>query len=139
MNSTIVAVGHYNSMIGRFSNYGNIPAFGLSIGVERIATILEQTMFFDDDIPQVYIATIGANMIIPRVKLCSELRRFGLQVQISHLANPKMRSQFDEVFSQNIPLMIIIGENELKTNLKSKTFHKRQRLHIQKKKLSTSY
>jgi histidyl-tRNA synthetase len=121
MNSTICAGGRYDNMIGSLSN-NNIPAIGMSLGVERIATILEKTEKYisNKTIPHVYIATIHSNkinMIEERVKLCCKLRKLGLCVVMSHLENPKMRVQFDEVFERKIPFMVVIGETEVQNKI----------------------
>lgn len=115
MESTISAGGRYDNMIGKFSNKGNIPAIGMSLGIERIVRILSKTIkFSNDNNIHVYVATIGKNMICDRVMLCSEIRKMGFNTIMSDLPNPSMRLQFDNVFDNNIPVMIIIGENEIK-------------------------
>lgn len=118
ISSSIGGGGTYNKMISSISqtvDKQDIFAVGLSIGIERIATILEkinqkstkQANF------QIYVATIGKNMVHERFKLTSELRRSGYSVTMSHLANPKMKAQFDNVFENNIPLMLVLGDNEI--------------------------
>jgi histidyl-tRNA synthetase len=117
IDNTICAGGRYDNMIGKFSNQGNIPAIGLSIGVERIASILEKMgQFIKPRKSDIYVASIGADMLQERIKLCCELRNMGFKVMMSQLANPKMRPQFDDVFNNNIPYMIVIGSNEIKDN-----------------------
>lgn len=119
MESTISAGGRYDGMIGKFSTRGNIPAIGMSLGIERIVKILENTTFKDPNScncnfkPDVYVASIGKNMIVERVLLCSELRKLGYKTSMSDLANPSMRLQFDSVFTNQIPVMVIIGSQEI--------------------------
>jgi histidyl-tRNA synthetase len=114
MSSTIAAGGRYDKMIGKFTNTGDIPAIGLSLGVERIAYIMENTNSVDiKDIPKVYVASIGKDLISERIKLCCELRRLGLNVIMSHLSDPKMRPQFEEVFEGKIQFMVVIGKDEI--------------------------
>ena len=116
MESTICSGGRYDKIIGKLANQGDVPAVGLSLGVERIAAILEKTINFTPNKPQIYIASIGNNMITEKIKLCSKFRKMGFICIMSHLSNPKMRPQFDEVFNMDIPYMVIIGENEIKEN-----------------------
>jgi histidyl-tRNA synthetase len=117
MSSSIAAGGRYDKMIGKLSNHCDIPAIGLSIGLERIVKIIEETSknFCQKKNPSVYVASIGASdkVINERIKLCSELRNKGLTVAMSNKANPKMAAQFDTVFNQVIKFMIIIGEREI--------------------------
>ena len=116
IETTISSGGRYDNMIGNFSNKGNIPAIGMSLGVERIVKILSKTIFKDETHENnitVFVASIGKNMICDRVVLCSEIRNMGFKTVMSDLANPTMRLQFDSVFNENIPVMIIIGQTEI--------------------------
>ena len=60
-------------------------------------------------------STIGKNMSVERIKLCTKLRRLGIYVEMSSKNKPKMGTQFNYVFENEIPYMIIIGEEEIKT------------------------
>ena len=123
LESTIAAGGRYDNMIAKFSNHSYIPAIGMSLGIERIVKILEQTTFNQLNTivtPTIYIASVGDNMYIHRMILCHEIRQLGYYTVTSDLPNPKMRSQFSSVFEDYpnvIPIMIIIGENEIKSNI----------------------
>ena len=64
----------------------------------------------------IYIATIGNNLIQERIILCSELRRAGFICDLSHSNNPKMGKQLNYVLENNIPIMIVIGESEINNN-----------------------
>jgi histidyl-tRNA synthetase len=117
MPSSIAAGGRYDNMLEKLSNKGHLPAIGMSIGIERIMVIVEKTRKKVDTItPKVYIATIGNNMIEERLKLCIELRRLDIICEMSPKNNPKMRQQFDYVFDNQIPYMIIIGNTEIQNN-----------------------
>ena len=130
IDSTISAGGRYDNMIEKFSTKGKTPAIGMSIGVERIAKILELTIFAKsscDDInnisepqPQIFVATIGKNMTIEKIALGSKLRKMGFYVVFSDLAEPDMRHQFRIVFEKYkkiIPVMIVIGPDEIANNI----------------------
>lgn len=121
MPSSIGGGGMYNKMISAIDPHNNgeqISAVGLSLGLERIATILESDtdkQYSEQNKFEIYVATIGKNMADERFKLVSKLRRMGYKVTMSHLANPKMRPQFDTVFELKIPIMLIMGDQELLT------------------------
>lgn len=127
MPSSIAAGGRYDNVLEKFSNKGHIPAIGLSIGVERIVTILEsKSIIVNKNIPDVYVASVGKldnshnshnSISMERIKLCIELRKQNLIVESSYLENPKMRPQLNYVLENNIPYMIVIGENEIKNNI----------------------
>jgi len=124
MEFTISAGGRYDNMISKFSNKSDlIPAIGMSLGIERIAKILEKThsgFKTGKIIPDIYVASIGENMIVERVALCSELRNMGFYAIMSDLENPKMRSQFTSIFedfSDMIPVMVCIGSKEIENGM----------------------
>lgn len=116
MNLTIAAGGRYDKMIGKFCSRGDIPAIGMSLGVDRIAQILKNKNIIQTKPYDIYVATIGVN-IIERLSLCNELRKHNYKVLTSELKNPKMKHHFDNVFNNDIKIMIIIGDNEIKDNL----------------------
>jgi histidyl-tRNA synthetase len=120
MSSSIAAGGRYDNMLGKLSSKKNIPAIGLSIGLERIITILENTQVSVQlPKPVVFVASVGKNMAIHRLKLVLELRERGINADMVYNSNPKMRAQFDKVFEEDnikIPYMLVIGENEINKN-----------------------
>ena len=124
MPSSIGGGGVYNKLMPL-----NINAVGLSIGIERIATIYDKMNLLQDikQKYQIYVATIGPNMINERIKLVSMLRRNEFVTTMSHLETPSMRRQFDTVFEMNIPIMLIIGDYEIQNNkIKIKYVDKKQ-------------
>ena len=138
MESTISAGGRYDNMIGKFSTRGDIPAIGMSLGVERLVRILEQTKFKDvifAPVPDIFVATVGKNMVVDRIVLCNKLRNLGYYTISSDLAEPDMRQQFAIVFEKyqkSIPVMIVIGENEVKSNtLTIKDVNKKKQFSIE--------
>jgi len=133
ISSSICAGGRYDNLIGKFSNLKSIPAVGLSLGVERIVGILEiiykNKFKKNNNSPQIYVCSIGDNMILERIKLCSIFRQNNIIAQMSHQSNPKMRKQFDYVFQNNIPYMIVIGNEEIKNKkIKIKIINKKEEL-----------
>ena len=117
MPSTIAAGGRYDKMIGKLGTQGDVPAIGLSVGLERIVRIIQATdpNFCAETKPEIFVASIGtsARVLAERIKLCSDLRNIGLNVAMSNKRNPKMAGQFEVVFNRNIKYMVIIGENEI--------------------------
>lgn len=118
MSSTIAAGGRYDNMLDRLGNRGIIPAIGLSIGIERIVTILEKTQASEINTMKdyVYVATVGKNMETHKLVLINELRKQNINVEYSYNNKAKMRQQFEYVFKNGIKYMIILGENEVNTN-----------------------
>lgn len=114
MESSIASGGRYDEMIGKLGTKGDIPAIGISFGFERIVTILQKlNMTVEKKKPTVYVATIGKNMVSDRLKLVEELRGEGISTTTTYKKNPKMASNFNDVFERNIKYMLIIGSNEI--------------------------
>ena len=114
MPSSIGGGGVYNKLMP-----ADITAVGLSIGIERIATIYDKLKILQDNKKKydIYVASIGPNMINDRCKLVSFLRRNGYNTTMSHLEKPSMRRQLETVFEENIPIMILFGDDELRNGL----------------------
>ena len=102
--------GRYDNLVGMFSGK-QIPAVGVSIGIERIFNILEEKYKDSSDIrsveTEVFVAAIGKN---------NELWDNGIKAEILYNENPRMDKQMDYVVNNRIPFIIFIGENELKEN-----------------------
>lgn len=115
MPSSIASGGRYDKMLGRLSNKKNIPAIGMSLGIERLVTILEKTSEKQPSqiFPKVYVAGVGKNTLISRIKLCDKLRKKNISVQMCAKNNPKMGPQLNFVLENKIPYMLVLGENEI--------------------------
>jgi histidyl-tRNA synthetase len=116
---SIAAGGRYDNLVGMFSSSGQqTPCVGVSIGVERVFTIMERkaasTGAADQhsDV-QVYIASVGAGYLVERMKVARLLWQNNIPAEYSHLQNPKMVKQLDEALARYIPVMVVFGEDEL--------------------------
>ena len=73
---SIAGGGRYDGLVGMFSSK-NIPAVGVSVGIERIFAILEEKAKNDASMrateTQILIASIGKNMVAERLRICNEL------------------------------------------------------------------
>ena len=135
MDSTICAGGRYDDIIGKLSRTKNINAIGFSVGLDRLVTIIENNKSKLLECKQqkivVFVASVGKNMVAEKIKLCNELRNIGLMTDMLYTNNPKMMQQLQIVFNNRINYMIIIGENEIKTNtVKLKYIDKNQEIVI---------
>lgn len=126
ITSSICAGGRYDKLIGRFSNKGDIPAIGVSIGVDRILTIVKATTGVFKSKKIIYIASIGPknkdpeeemSILLEKQKLAMTLRSRGVSVMMSHLRNPNMAVQLEEALNGDMKLMVILGKNEIKNGL----------------------
>ncbi|XP_027697212.1 probable histidine--tRNA ligase, mitochondrial isoform X2 [Vombatus ursinus] len=84
---SVAAGGRYDGLVGMFDPKGRkVPCVGLSIGVERIFSIVEQRMEATEKIQvtetQVLVAAAQKNFLKERMKLIAELWDAGIKVDI---------------------------------------------------------
>jgi histidyl-tRNA synthetase len=108
--------GRYDNLVGMFAGK-DIPAYGFSLGLERIVLVMtEREMFPPElvDAPADVMVTLwneeGAR---DALALASELRRAGLRVDVYPEAD-KLGKQFKYASSRGVPLVVVIGDEELK-------------------------
>ena len=116
---SISAGGRYDNLVGMFSSTGNqTPCVGVSIGVERVFTIIEKRAaelnILQSPTIQVYIASIGAGMIAHRMKIANILWKANISAEYSSKESPKLKPQLDDVLERGIPYMIVFGDDEIK-------------------------
>ncbi|XP_027959323.1 probable histidine--tRNA ligase, mitochondrial [Eumetopias jubatus] len=117
---SVAAGGRYDGLVGMFDPRGHkVPCVGLSIGVERIFAIVERRMKTSGQKirtteTQVFVATPQKNFLHERLKLISELWDAGIKAELLYKNNPKLLTQLHYCEQMGIPLVVIIGEQELK-------------------------
>ena len=112
--------GRYDKMISKFvGQKKDIPSIGISFGIERIISICNSIKInkINRIKRQVYIASVGKKMLKEKVKLCRELWIAGIKADYNTQNNAKIGNQLNYVFENKIPLMIVIGENEIEKNV----------------------
>ena len=94
-----------------------LPAVGFAIGVNRVIQILdeEDIKVIDDDALDAYILPISANENNYAIELMSSLRDNAFKVDMD-FTGKKMPAKFKEADRYNAKFVIIIGEDEVKSN-----------------------
>ncbi|CAM9538872.1 unnamed protein product, partial [Discosporangium mesarthrocarpum] len=118
---SIAAGGRYDNLVGMFST-GQTPCVGVSIGIERVLTIMEKRLKEEREKNgtsgpanvQVYVASVGACLLEERMKVGRTLWSNNISAEYSSADNPKLKKQLDEVLARGIPFMVILGEEEIK-------------------------
>jgi histidyl-tRNA synthetase len=116
---SIAAGGRYDELVGMFTTAGQkIPCVGVSIGVERVFTMMEKRMADAGAKAscsiQVYVACIGENTMIHRMRVAKMLWAANIAAEYSHHESPRLKKQLDEVLSRGVPFMLVMGEDEIK-------------------------
>ncbi len=115
ITSSIGGGGRYDKMITDFINDGEkYPAVGVSFGLSVIYELLKNRLEFSEQAPvDIYIIPLGTNEY--SLKLANSLRELNYKVDIE-FSNRKVKKSLDYCNKENIPYVIILGEDEIKAN-----------------------
>ncbi|KAI0239197.1 Cytoplasmic and mitochondrial histidine tRNA synthetase [Massospora cicadina] len=123
---SIAAGGRYDNLVGMFASGSSkkdsnvkIPCVGISIGVERIFSILLKRARLDEiksNHVQVYVMAVRDGLLKERMAICKELWRNGISAEFMYKAKPKLQTQFNVCDRDHIPLAVIIGGQEVLEN-----------------------
>ncbi|XP_050416694.1 histidine--tRNA ligase, cytoplasmic isoform X2 [Patella vulgata] len=120
---SVAGGGRYDKLVGMFDPKNKIvPCVGVSIGIERIFSILEARAMASEKkgrttSTEVYVISAQKNMLEHRLQLCKELWDSDIKTEQSYKKNPKMLDQFQACENNGIPLAVIIGDSEIKNNV----------------------
>ncbi|KAM6123074.1 histidine--tRNA ligase, cytoplasmic-like [Phoenicopterus ruber ruber] len=116
---SVAGGGRYDGLVGMFDPKGRkVPCVGVSIGIERIFSILEQRVKASGEKvrtteTQVLVATPQKHLLAARLKLISELWDAGIKAEMLYKKDPKLLKQLQYCEDTGIPLAAIVGEQEL--------------------------
>lgn len=119
---SIAAGGRYDDLIGMFDVKGHsVPCVGVSIGVERILSILE-SKYADEGVnfkksADVYVISAHKGLHEERFRIINRLWNAGIRSEHSYKKNPKILHQIQYCEKNGIPIAIIIGDLELQKNV----------------------
>ncbi|XP_060630149.2 histidine--tRNA ligase, cytoplasmic-like [Anolis sagrei] len=136
---SVAGGGRYDGLVASFDPKGQkVPCVGVSIGVERIFSIIEQNI--EEEIrtaeTQVLVATAQKNFLAARMKLISELWDADIKAEMFYKKNPKMLKQLQYCEERGIPLVAILGQQELNDGVvKLRDVITRNEINVPKEKL----
>lgn len=108
--------GRYDGLIGMFGKE-QIPACGVSLGLERILVVMDERGMFPPEIAQstpadVLVTIWSEETIDESLKLANELRQEGLRVTVYPEAD-KFGKQLKYADSIRVPYVCVVGESEM--------------------------
>ncbi len=118
---SIAAGGRYDDLVGMFCKR-RVPAVGLSLGVERIYTILEQKSREDakktngkirETKTQVLVMLADAGMQTERIRMDNRLWVRDIAAEFTYKADPTMQKQLSYATSQGIPFGIVLRTKDM--------------------------
>ncbi|MCG3172065.1 MAG: Histidine--tRNA ligase [Myxococcota bacterium] len=113
--NAVAGGGRYDQLIAQLGGHPT-PAIGFAIGEDRLVSVLnsEQTMEFPG--PDFFVVAFGAAGGAGALRLVSELRSAGFDVDLDHrFGSPK--SQFKQANKSGAPFAIILGDGELQSGM----------------------
>lgn len=119
--------GRYNRLLEVFGS-PDTPAFGGSIGFERLALILseEGKLKNSDSTPHVFFPLFSEELRGAVFKIAEEIRQVGLRADVFPDA-AKLKNQFRYADDRKIPFVALLGDEELKAGqIKLKTMATRE-------------
>jgi histidyl-tRNA synthetase len=114
------AGGRYDGLVGIFGK-NQIPCVGFSFGADRIFTILKAKQEREAIKPQneidVYVMAFGGKdfdgFMKERFAVCCQLWDGGIRASFTAKAKPRLPQQFKAAEAENVPLAVILGQDEL--------------------------
>ncbi|KXK00918.1 MAG: histidyl-tRNA synthetase [Acidobacteria bacterium OLB17] len=108
--------GRYDGLIGMFGKE-QIPACGISLGLERILVVMDERGMFPPEVADstpadVMVTVLDEETAAETIKLAAELRAAGLRVTVYPDAD-KLGKQLKYADSLKVPYVCVLGESEL--------------------------
>ncbi|KAI9357147.1 histidyl-tRNA synthetase [Pilaira anomala] len=120
---SIAAGGRYDNLVGMFSGKNKkgvpnlqIPCVGVSIGVERVFSILmskQKSEEIKSNETEVYVISVGDGLLKERMQIAKELWDAGIKASYMFKNKPRLDKQFDACEKDMIPFAVFIGKDEL--------------------------
>ena len=110
--------GRYDDLTEIFG-YKNISGIGISFGIERIYQIMNEEGLFSKNIinsKTILVSCLSEEFMTNSLKLASKLRENNIKTDL-YPDNPKLKKQLQYANNNSIPYVVIIGEDEIKSNL----------------------
>ncbi|XP_055371061.1 histidine--tRNA ligase, cytoplasmic isoform X2 [Condylostylus longicornis] len=115
---SVAGGGRYDNLVGMFSKNKQVPCVGVSIGVERIFSVIEAKHIAEGKKirtteVEVYVASAHKGLHEKRLKIINDLWDQGIKAEHSYKANPKLLAQLQYCEENSIPFAIVLGDSEL--------------------------
>jgi len=110
--------GRYDDLTEIFG-YKDISGIGISFGIERIYEIMKERNLFPDSINKkdtVLVCSMSEKYLDDSLRISSILRNNNISTDL-YPDNPKLKKQLQYANNNNIPYVIIIGEDEVTSKL----------------------
>jgi len=105
-----------------------VPCVGCSLGIERVLSLMMEAereaakeAGKQIRVPEidVYICSIGdgEELLRERMRIAARLWRAGIRAELNYALKPKMKRQIEHAIENQIPLMVLVGADEVEQGL----------------------
>lgn len=106
--------GRYDKLI-KILGGPDLPATGISIGLNRVVGLMEEKKMFKADLrKKVFVASVNDFVRGDAAKICQRLRKDGIIAE-TDLADRKLSKQMEYAAALNFAYVIIVGPKELES------------------------
>lgn len=122
---SIAAGGRYDHLVGMFSGSKKpdaVPCVGVSIGVERVFSILMQRIrdaqargerpSVRQKEVDVFVMSMGDGLLLERMQVCKTLWDHGIKAEFLYKKKPKLQAQFAVVEKEQVPFAVLLAPGE---------------------------
>uniref|UniRef100_A0A182P4D8 histidine--tRNA ligase n=1 Tax=Anopheles epiroticus TaxID=199890 RepID=A0A182P4D8_9DIPT len=113
---SVAGGGRYDNLVGMFNpKRKQVPCVGVSIGVERLFSIIEARVAGKTrtNETEVYVASAHKGLHLKRLEILNQLWAAGVKAEHSYKLNPKLLAQLQHCEEYQIPYAIVLGDGEL--------------------------
>jgi histidyl-tRNA synthetase len=109
---SVAGGGRYDELVKRFTGQ-EVPAVGVSIGLDRLLSALEAKNLIQNNIikPSVLITVMDKESMVEYVKIANQLRQNGMCVDL-YVGDAGMKAQMKYADKRNSTLAVIQGSDE---------------------------
>ncbi|XP_062179734.1 histidine--tRNA ligase, cytoplasmic-like [Phragmites australis] len=132
---SIAAGGRYDNLVGMFSGK-QVPAVGVSLGIERVFAIMEQQEKERNEVirvteTEVLVSILGKDLVLA-AELVSELWNAGIKAEFK--LTTRVQNHIKYATQSGIPWMVLVGEAEMqKQKVKLKDIRANQEEEVDRK------
>ena len=114
---SVAGGGRYDELVGMFNKKGrSIPCVGISLGIERLYAVVQKQTGHEAAnkvTTQVLVCSGQKHLLDERIKICGELWGAKIRAETPFKRNMKLVTEFQKCESNNIPLCVLFGDQEI--------------------------
>ena len=120
---SIAAGGRYDGLVGMFSG-ADVPAVGVSVGVERVFAILESRARaaaaasngrIRESETSVLVCSVGKGLQPERMRVAAELWAAGVAAEFGYKPDPNLKDQLRAADEGGVPFVCLLGKEEVES------------------------